>query len=178
MALLLDISQADAQIIRIEDWRFFKIINYQKQKRYWHYYKSNKSFLIFFSLLKKRQSSINFFLDLNCTKEQGYCVSKNGWDQNAGVKRLDSLNEESSEREDKCLQACLSIQGVTGCELVWGQMNSGCYAHTKEVGLGNGAARHICWIMSKCQEVELSLTSPGRKIVIVFENKECLCEKI
>ena len=134
--------------------------------------------MIFFSLLKKRQSSINFFLDLNCTKEQGYCVSKNGWDQNAGVKRLDSLNEESSEREDKCLQACLSIQGVTGCELVWGQMNSGCYAHTKEVGLGNGAARHICWIMSKCQEVELSLTSPGRKIVIVFENKECLCEKI
>ena len=46
VALLLDISKAKAQIIHIEDWRFFTIINYQKQKRYWHYYKSNKSFSI------------------------------------------------------------------------------------------------------------------------------------
>ena len=88
------------------------------------------------------------------------------------------MNEESTEREETCLKSCQSVQGVTGCELVWGQMNSGCYVHTREVGSGNGAPRHICWIMSKCQEVERSLTSKGRKLVIVFKDKECLCEKI
>ena len=95
-----------------------------------------------------------FFLDLHCPKEPGFCVINNGRDQNAGVKRLDMLNDGSPERQNQCINLCRTVPGVTGCELVWGQINSGCYAHTREIASGNGVDRHICWVMFKCQKLK------------------------
>ena len=93
--------------------------------------------------------------------ERGYCLSSSRRDQNAGVKRLDSLNDETSKRQTECLQSCRLVPGVTGCELIWGQRHSGCYAHTREVALGSGVSRHICWILSKCRENRVTVADPG-----------------
>ena len=103
---------------------------------------------------------------LSCPKEQGYCLSSNGWDQNAGVQRLDSLNEGTRKRQNECLRSCKTIPGITGCELVWGQRNSGCYAHTRDVASGSGVARHICWIMSKCEDNRVRTNIQGTCYIV------------
>ena len=96
-----------------------------------------------------------------CPKEQGYCVNAYGKDQNKGVRKLngwkawnDELNKESGgtwEGQRECLRLCRSVQGATGCEVVWNVANRGCYAHTSYlIHHGNGEANHVCWVFSKC----------------------------
>jgi len=79
-------------------------------------------------------------------RRKGYCVTANGKDQNSGVIKLGSGDVNTTPTRYNCLQLCLKTPGLTGCEGIWGQSNRGCYAHTKSVSRGNGAARHVCWI--------------------------------
>ena len=99
-----------------------------------------------------------------CKRQQGYCVTSWGKDQNSGVKKLDSLDGNNKNRQEQCLKKCRSVAGVTGCELIWDTANRmedrlfgilgglfgggrkrGCYAHTHGVARGNGAGNHFCW---------------------------------
>ena len=87
-----------------------------------------------------------------CPIEQGYCITLFGRDQNSGVKKLNGMyNGDTLDGQKECLKLCRSVQGVTGCEVIWDQGNRGCYAHTREVARGNGEARHKCWVFSKCK---------------------------
>ena len=86
--------------------------------------------------------------------EKGFCVKTNGGDQNSGVKKLNALDGNTPERQEQCLDHCRSVDGVTGCEVIWDQGNRGCYAHTQEVARGNNVDRHFCWIFSKCEDGE------------------------
>lgn len=88
-----------------------------------------------------------------CPREQGFCETSNGEDQNSGVKKLNSLDGNTLEMQEQCLKMCRSVAGVTGCELIWDRDNQGCYAHTQEIASGNGVDRHFCWVFSKCEEV-------------------------
>ena len=97
-------------------------------------------FLILFSICLCAHPS------LICTQEPGFCVKEDGRDQNSGVKKLNSLDGNTSKRQEGCLKLCLATPGVTGCEVIWDQGNRGCYAHTQSVSRGNGRARHMCWI--------------------------------
>ena len=82
----------------------------------------------------------------------GFCVQSSGLDRNSGVQKLDSSDDgDTLERQEECLKSCKSVAGVTGCELIWGQINSGCYAHTHDIAKGNGAVNHYCWVFSKCK---------------------------
>jgi hypothetical protein len=81
--------------------------------------------------------------------EKGFCVSANGRDQNSGVRKLNSLDINTQARRNECLNKCVQVPGVTGCEGIWSQGNRGCYAHTKPVARGNGRARHSCWVVGK-----------------------------
>ena len=86
-----------------------------------------------------------------CPKERGFCVLSNGRDQNSGVIKLDNVNGNTAHQQAKCLKKCLARKGATGCEEIWNQGNRGCYVHTQTVAKGNNAARHACWIFSKCK---------------------------
>ena len=86
----------------------------------------------------------------DCPKEQGFCVTSNGKDQNSGVKKLNRRNGNTVKRQERCLSLCKSVPGATGCEVIWNQNNRGCYAHTQEVASGDGADKHFCWVFSKC----------------------------
>merc|ERR1712115_327451 len=85
-----------------------------------------------------------------CRMERGFCVKRNGHDQNHGVVKLNGLDGNTAQRQRKCLKMCLARRGATGCEVIWHQGNRGCYVHTREVARGNNAPRHRCWIFSKC----------------------------
>ena len=55
-----------------------------------------------------------------------------GGDQNNGVIKLDSVDGDTDEAKNACLQKCLQYQStsaetVTGCETIWDQGNRGCY---------------------------------------------------
>ena len=88
----------------------------------------------------------------NCPRELGFCVKSTGLDQNSGVQKIDSNDEDTLERQEQCLISCKSVTGATGCEVIWGERHSGCYAHTQEIASGNGVGRHYCWVFSKCNE--------------------------
>ena len=75
----------------------------------------------------------------------------NGVDQNSWVKKLDSLDGNSSERRHSCFEKCNYESGATGCELIWNNKDHGCYVHTSTyVARGSGTANHTCWVFGKC----------------------------
>ena len=84
--------------------------------------------------------------------EKGFCVKEDRGDQNSGVIKLNDLDGNTAERQEKCLELCRAEDGATGCEVIWDQENRGCYAHTDEIDRGNGVDRHGCWVFSKCNE--------------------------
>ena len=53
-----------------------------------------------------------------------------------------------------CVFVVACCAGATGCELILDQPNRGCYAMTQQVSRGNFAARHYCWVFSKCAGTE------------------------
>eukprot|EP00957_Ditylum_brightwellii_P061912 4698472-Ditylum_brightwellii.AAC.1 len=67
------------------------------------------------------------------TKQNGFCMTSDGLDQNSGVYQLASGDFENTEMQTECLLMCASYPGHTGCEAIWNQYNRGCYVHTKEV---------------------------------------------
>ena len=83
--------------------------------------------------------------------EKGFCVKASGRDQNSGVKKLNSLDGNTPDRQQECFDLCSHENGATGCEVIWNQENRGCYAHTQEIARGNGVDKHECWIFSKCE---------------------------
>ena len=82
-------------------------------------------------------------------KENGFCVTSNGRDQNSGVIKLNSLDGNTAVRQARCLRLCHAYKRTTGCEEIWHQRNRGCYVHTEEVARGNGRRNHACWIFPK-----------------------------
>ena len=78
-------------------------------------------------------------------------MKQNGIDQNSGVVKFNHLDGNTGERQKTCLELCRNYRGATGCEVIWGQYNRGCYVHTQQVARGNNATQHSCWILSKCQ---------------------------
>ena len=82
--------------------------------------------------------------------EAGHCVSSRNGNQSLGVIRLDNGNGNSVRRQKECLELCKNRSGASGCELIWNQLNNGCYAHTNSISHGNGAEHHLCWIFSQC----------------------------
>ena len=87
----------------------------------------------------------------NCPGENGYCLTSKGFDQNNGVIKLNSLDSNTRERKLNCLKLCRALSNAIGCEVIWGQSNRGCYAHTQNIATGNGVDRHHCWMFSKCE---------------------------
>ena len=79
-------------------------------------------------------------------------MTSNGRDQNSGVTTLNSLDGNTLKAQEDCLQLCHAVAGVTGCEVIWGQRNRGCYAHTQEIARGNGVRRHFCWVFANCKK--------------------------
>jgi hypothetical protein len=106
--------------------------------------------------------------------EKGFCVTKDGHDQNTGVVRLQVGDFGPSEDKQKsCLDMCISSpmnDRMTGCEAIWDQGNRGCYMHTMEVARGNSVDRHACWVPT-FPTVQVTFTvkrSAGYTNVITF----------
>ena len=93
---------------------------------------------------------LNYLGDSRCPKEIGYCVQENGQDQNTGVIKKSSLNGNTIDAQEQCLELCKQTVDATGCEMIWDQHNSGCYVHTREIAKGNGLDKHFCWVFSNC----------------------------
>ena len=64
--------------------------------------------------------------------------------------KLDSIDGNTINQQNSCLERCKSYPGATGCEVIWNQRNRGCYVHTKDISRGNNRKRHLCWVFSKC----------------------------
>jgi len=78
--------------------------------------------------------------------EYGFCVTSTGADQNSGVVKLAGGDYgPDAESINECLELCKATAGNTGCEVIWGQGNRGCYVHTQEVARGNLMAKHLCY---------------------------------
>ena len=100
-------------------------------------------------------------------QEKGYCVTAYNEDQNEGVIKVndvpETIRDATTDDMNQCLRACRALKEdaskskhynlhVTGCEMIWGQWNRGCYAHTNDVAKGTNVDRHMCWVLSKCIE--------------------------
>ena len=82
-------------------------------------------------------------------REKGFCVLANGADQNSGVKKLNSVDGNTIKAQEECMKLCKTVDDATGCEVIWDQVNRGCYAHTQDISHGNNVDRHFCWVFSK-----------------------------
>ena len=101
------------------------------------------------------------FILETCPIEKGFCVLPNGGDQNSGVVKLNNVDGNTEQAQATCLDLCKKRADATGCEVIWHQGNRGCYVHTQTVARGNGAARHMCWIFSKCKAPQSVTPEPG-----------------
>jgi len=91
--------------------------------------------------------------DKACAAEQGFCVLSDGSDQNSGVIKLNSVDGNTLQAQNDCLEKCANNPDATGCEFIWDQENGGCYVHTQSIARGNDADRHLCWVFSKCNGI-------------------------
>ena len=77
-------------------------------------------------------------------------MTASGADQNSGVKQLNSLDGNTREMQEECLELCRAEVGATGCEVIWDRSSRGCYVHTEDVARGNGYDNYQCWVFSSC----------------------------
>ena len=103
----------------------------------------------------------------SCPREDGFCIKQDGRDQNSRVKKLNSFDGKAIERQEQCLELCKKEFGATGCEVIWGQGNRGCYVHKAEIARGNGGDRHYCWVFSKCKDEDVSNMQRGNFHVFI-----------
>ena len=82
----------------------------------------------------------------SCPREDGFCIKQDGRDQNSRVKKLNSFDGKAIERQEQCVELCKRENEATGCEVIWGQGNRGCYVHKAEIARGNGGDRHYCCV--------------------------------
>ena len=94
-------------------------------------------------------------LEPDCPREKGNCITSQLKDRNNGVKKLNSLDGNTYEAKQKCLALCKSVSGATGCEIIWGRDDRGCYAHTLEIAKGSGRDNYACWVFTKCIQGDL-----------------------
>ena len=59
----------------------------------------------------------------------------------------------STARLGICLGMCHAYEGATGCELIWNELDRGCYVHTNHIVRGDGDTNHACWIFAKCKGI-------------------------
>ena len=88
-----------------------------------------------------------------CEEKKGFCKTPDGRDQNEGVKKLSGTDVKTEEEKSACIQLCMKVEGVTGCEGNWGVGARGCYAHTKPVAMGSGHVKHVCSLAGSCKQV-------------------------
>ena len=82
---------------------------------------------------------------------KGGCVKENGARENLGVKKLNTLDIDTIEKQRECFDMCRKVPGVNGCSGIWGKRHRGCYAHTQVVSKGNDEPNHICWIFARAK---------------------------
>eukprot|EP00299_Pterocystis_sp_00344_P013807 c6803_g1_i1.p1 GENE.c6803_g1_i1~~c6803_g1_i1.p1 ORF type:complete len:366 (+),score=69.25 c6803_g1_i1:37-1134(+) len=93
--------------------------------------------------------------------DNGFCVKADGVDENSGVVKLAEGDHQTDAKKKECAAKCAAYAGATGCEVIWGQDNRGCYVHTSTaIARGNNVANHNCW-------VSVALRAPG-----YFKGKE------
>ena len=97
--------------------------------------------------------------------ENGFCIKEDGGDQNAGVIKLNSLDINTAERRENCLDLCEATSGYTGCEGIWNQANRGCYVHTDAVSRGNNAGNHVCWIRKNSNVINHETVDPNLHLI-------------
>ena len=86
------------------------------------------------------------FIGSTCLVEgSGWCLNRNGDDQNSGVIRLGSGN---------CLEMCRNYPGATGCEE--NLQRQICYVHTQDVALGRHNRNYHCWVFDNCGKLNLN----------------------
>ena len=95
------------------------------------------------------------FIGYTCPTENGVCVNSEG-EIPDGIIQLDDIDLGNGvERGMQCLDLCRRVDGVTGCELKWGNDDKGCYAHTKHVVHAKDKCKKegtgcLCAVFSKC----------------------------
>ena len=93
-------------------------------------------------------------------RQKGFCVKRNGGDENAGVVKLASGDFQTEEQVKQCWAKCAAYPGVTGCETIWNQGNRGCYVHTSNaIVRGNGVKNHYCALYDSTARVDDSKVS-------------------
>jgi hypothetical protein len=72
---------------------------------------------IFKLVVKKIEYRCNgTFGDAKGGRQNGFCVTALGRDQNSGVKKLNNLDINTDERRLECLSLCEKVPNATGCE--------------------------------------------------------------
>ena len=82
---------------------------------------------------------------LQCPQDVGYCLKKDGTDQNDGQIVLGNTITIA-----ECLKKCHAYNGSTGCEVMAYDNGFVCSVHTKEVVSGSEVKPYICWTFNKC----------------------------
>ena len=95
----------------------------------------------------------SLFTGLSCPRDTGWCVQKDGLDQNYGEKYILKDNADTPKGQEECFKQCRAVAGATGCEAVWDKRFRGCVIHTAPVDRGSRLSdQHVCWVFSKCVE--------------------------
>ena len=71
-----------------------------------------------------------------------------------------NMNDGDTESaQAECLKHCHARSDATGCEVIWGQQNNGCYVHTRIIAKGNRLDNYYCWVftLGKCIRMEYTL---------------------
>ena len=84
-----------------------------------------------------------------------------------GVIKVNNIDGNTQDAQEKCLSHCHARKGATGCEVIWDQGNRGCYVHTRTVAKGNNVQKHFCWVFSKCSR---GTRQEGKSIICLFGN--------
>ena len=93
---------------------------------------------------------------IGCPLESGICVDSEGADislsENSKLIQLDKEDDSSVERVQKCLRTCRGTALATGCQLVSGSTDNGCYVHLGDVAdvKESSDTDSSCWVFSKC----------------------------
>ena len=138
--------------------RFWKIIMLIWKCKSTFLWLRKNSFLIATHVIENR----------SCPREDGFCIKQDGRDQNSRVKKLNSFDGKAIERQEQCVELCKRENEATGCEVIWGQGNRGCYVHKAEIARGNGGDRHYCWVFSRCKDEDVSNMQRGSFYVLIY----------
>ena len=91
--------------------------------------------------------------------ERGGCANEKCLIDSSEIIQIDGKDYgNTTERQKQCLDLCHSIDGATGCELVWSSDKKGCYAYkqsltqVKKTCLNEEKEECSCWIFDQCKQ--------------------------